>query len=114
MEVYEQILKKLKKEKLHFTLLDPDYDTAEKVAEMAEKAEQAGTDAIMVGGSTGLSPEIVDRAVKEIKTRCSLPVILFPTNAGTLSPNADAIFFMSMLNSSDLRSRAIRAAHDVS
>jgi len=103
MKVYTQILKKLEKEKLHFTLLDPDYDSAEKVAKMAEKAEKVGTDAIMVGGSTGLSLEMVDKVVRQIKTRCSLPVILFPTNAGTLSPNADAIFFMSMLNSSDLR-----------
>ena len=101
--VYSHIMKKLETGKVHFTLLDPDYDAPEAIGKLAATAEKAGTDGIMVGGSTGLSPEKVEIAVRAIKTCCSLPVILFPTCAGALAPSADAIFFMSMLNSTDLR-----------
>jgi len=101
--VYNYIMEKLRSEKIHFTLLDPDFDSPETIGKLAATAERAGTDGIMVGGSTGLSPEKVEMAVRAIKTSCRLPVILFPTSAGTLAPSADAIFFMSMLNSTDLR-----------
>lgn len=101
--VYSLIMEKLKTEKIHFTLLDPDYDSPETIGKLAATAKKAGTDGIMVGGSTGLSPEKVEVAVRAIKASSTLPVILFPTSAGTLAPSADAIFFMSMLNSTDLR-----------
>ncbi len=100
--VYDQIITKLRTEKLHFTLLDPDYGEPQAIGRLAALAEKAGTDGIMVGGSTGLTPRKVEGAVRAIKASCSLPVILFPTSAGTLAPSADAIFFMSMLNSTDL------------
>ena len=56
----------------------------------------------MVGGSTLLSQEQVDITVKAIKDNSNLPVILFPSGAKFLSPYADAVFFMSLLNSRNL------------
>ena len=99
MTVLEDILVKLEHRKLHFTLLDPDKQEPDRAARMACAAQRAGTDAIMIGGSTGYSHEDLDATVLAIKEACSLPVILFPTNSGLLSPHIDAIFFMSMLNS---------------
>ena len=93
------ILEKLKARKLHFTLIDPDKQTAEHAGQMACAAKRAGSDAIMIGGSTGYSREDLDSTAKAIKDNCTLPTILFPTSAGLLSPYIDAIFFMSMLNS---------------
>ncbi|MBS3816863.1 MAG: phosphoglycerol geranylgeranyltransferase, partial [Candidatus Thermoplasmatota archaeon] len=38
-----------------------------------------------------------------MKESIDLPIIHFPTEAGAISPHVDAIYFMSMLNSRDLR-----------
>ena len=97
-------LRKLRRERpLHLTLLDPGKSDTATIGRLAHGAAQAGTDAIMVGGSTGLSLERVDAAVLEIKAQTHLPVILFPTVAKAVSTKADAIFFMSLLNSSERR-----------
>jgi len=90
---------KLKKEKLHFSLFDPEKLTPEKAADLAKKVEEFGSDAIMVGGSTAQSVDLVTKAIKE---STKLPVILFPNSANGLSKYADAVFFMSLLNSSKL------------
>ncbi|NJE47789.1 geranylgeranylglyceryl/heptaprenylglyceryl phosphate synthase [Thermococcus sp. GR7] len=100
-KVEAYIHEKLEKEKLHFVLLDPD-DFADKVweaGEIARMSEEAGVDAIMVGGSTGAEGEVLDNVVKAIKESSNLPVILFPGSHGGISKYADAIFFMSLLNS---------------
>jgi len=58
----------------------------------------------MVGGSTGFTRPQLDATVKAIKGKVSIPVILFPGNSEHgLSPEADAVFFMSMLNSRNPR-----------
>jgi len=85
--------------RLHFTLLDPDKQSPEETGKLARAAQDAGSDAIMVGGSTGVDLKVTDRCVEGIKKASSLPVILFPGSAAGLTPRADAIFFMSMLNS---------------
>ena len=102
MTISNDIIKKVKKKKLHFALLDPDKQTPEKAGEIAKTAENAGSTAIMVGGSTILSQEQVDECVKAIKEHSKLPVILFPSGAKYLSKYADAVFFMSLLNSRNL------------
>ncbi|HUS99544.1 MAG TPA: geranylgeranylglyceryl/heptaprenylglyceryl phosphate synthase [Candidatus Thermoplasmatota archaeon] len=56
----------------------------------------------MVGGSTLLSQKQVDETVQAIKKNSDLPVILFPSGAKFLSKYADAVFFMSLLNSNNL------------
>ncbi len=101
MNVYSYIMDKLKNEKMHMGLIDPDEQEPIKAGGIAAELELAGSDAIMVGGSTGLDSKNVYLTIKEIKRKVSIPVIIFPTSAGSLSPNADAIYFMSMLNSQD-------------
>ncbi len=54
----------------------------------------------MVGGSTVASSQELDGTVKAIKGSSSLPIILFPNSVSGISRFADAIFFMSLLNSS--------------
>jgi len=87
---------------VHLTLLDPDTQRPEVAGNMAREAESGGTDAIMVGGSTGATGVVVEETVKAIKAACSLPVILFPASPGGVTESADAIFFMSLLNSRDV------------
>lgn len=88
-------------EKLHLTLLDPEEIGLERGKEIAKRGEEVGTDGIMVGGSTFFSQNILDEFVKSIKREVSIPVILFPNNITGISRYADAIWFMSLLNSVD-------------
>jgi phosphoglycerol geranylgeranyltransferase len=103
MNVYISLMKKLKSQKLHMTLIDPDKQSPEYAGEIASNAHSIGTDAIMIGGSTGVTTHLLDETVQAIKRKVKIPVILFPTNVKTISKFADAIYFMSMLNSRDIR-----------
>ena len=85
------------------TLLDPDKQSAKEAGRLAAGAAESGTDAIMVGGSTGVTQEKVDATVVSIKEAAKLPTILFPASAANLSRHADALYFMSLLNSRDPR-----------
>ncbi|NJE04855.1 geranylgeranylglyceryl/heptaprenylglyceryl phosphate synthase [Thermococcus sp. M36] len=100
-KVESYIHKKLEKEKLHFVLLDPDDTDPRTAGRIAEMSEKVGVDAIMVGGSTGAEGEVLDGVVRAIKESSGLPVILFPGSHGGISKYADAIFFMSLLNSTN-------------
>lgn len=97
--IHEYIKNKRKEHPLHFTLLDPGKTSPEELINLAKQTAEAGTDGFLVGGSTDLSLEKVDSAVDVIKEITHLPVILFPTHASSVSGRADAIFFMSLLNS---------------
>ena len=83
----------------HLTLIDPDSQMPKQAAAMALAAAQGGTDAIMVGGSVGAAGVLLHETVREIKEKTDLPVILFPSSVAGLCENADAVFFMSLLNS---------------
>lgn len=87
---------------VHLTLIDPDSQLPGVAGKIAHEASLGGTDAIMVGGSTGATGVTVEQTVQAIKSACDLPVILFPANAGGLAESADAVFFMSLLNSRDV------------
>ncbi|RLI97710.1 MAG: geranylgeranylglyceryl/heptaprenylglyceryl phosphate synthase [Candidatus Aenigmatarchaeota archaeon] len=98
-KVFDRIVKEREKGPLHFTLIDPDKQDAGKAKELAQKAKEAGSDAIMVGGTWGDAyGEKLNGTVSRIK-ETGLPVIMFPNSAQQLSPDADALFFMSLLNS---------------
>ncbi len=85
------------------TLIDPEKPSSEECADIAYQAFRAGSDAIMVGGSTGISFENLDESVRAMRDRIPIPIIQFPSHSKALSPNADAIYFMSMLNSKDIK-----------
>lgn len=83
----------------HLTLIDPDSQSPEAAGKMAKAAAKGGTDAIMVGGSVGAAGRALEDTVRLIKAESKLPVILFPSGVSGLCSNADAVFFMSLLNS---------------
>ena len=97
--VHKYLVSKREKHPLHFTLLDPGKMDSDELVDLARQTAEAGTDCFLIGGSTDLSLEKVDAAVDAIKDITHLPVILFPTHASSVSGHADAIFFMSLLNS---------------
>lgn len=102
MTLTETIKTQVQEGPLHFSLIDPDKQPPAEAGILASQAEAAGSSAIMVGGSTLLSQKQVDDTVKAIKKNSSLPIILFPSGAKFLSQYADAVFFMSLLNSRNL------------
>jgi len=87
--------------KKHLTLIDPEKQKPEKAGEIAKIAERAGSSGILIGGSTSVDQEKLDSTIKEIKKKCKLKTILFPSSSSMLSSHADAIFFISLLNSAD-------------
>jgi phosphoglycerol geranylgeranyltransferase len=102
MTLADQFIKDTSKKTLHFSLLDPDKQKPAVAGSIAQTVTEAGSNAIMVGGSTIQSQKQVDETVQAIKKNTDLPVILFPSGAQYLSKYADAVFFMSLLNSRNL------------
>ncbi|MBI5553840.1 MAG: geranylgeranylglyceryl/heptaprenylglyceryl phosphate synthase [Candidatus Diapherotrites archaeon] len=100
--VYEQaVLSCVKEGGGVFLVIDPPNQPPSVAGEMAKAAKEAGVKAIAVGGSVGAQGELLDQTILAIKKNASLPVILFPGNVASLSKHADAIYFMSLLNSND-------------
>lgn len=105
----------------HIIVIDPDDQTPEVAAKRAIASIIAGTRAILVGGSTAIDGTPVHDTVVAIKEAIELcrwnasqdsdsdedmwnvPVILFPAGARALSPAADAITYMSLMNSRNLQ-----------
>lgn len=113
--VEEYLLRKIEQEgALHITLIDPEKTPPRDAMEVVVEAEAGGTAAIMVGGSTLASNQDLDEVVKAIKSAVKVPVILFPNNISGISRFADAIWFMSLLNSSNtyylIEAQALAAA----
>ena len=87
--------------KLHFSLIDPDKQTPKQAGKIAQKCEEAGTHAILVGGTTVPSQEMMYNTIKEIKNATNCPVILFPNCAETVPENLNYILFMMLVNAAD-------------
>lgn len=101
----------------HITLIDPGKQSTEVATRRAIAAIEAGSKMIFVGGSTDTPDEIVHQTCKSIQEALELqifaasqdpmseedkwkiPVVLFPGGAHALSPAADGITFMMLMNS---------------
>jgi phosphoglycerol geranylgeranyltransferase len=100
--IEKYLLKKIETDRtIHITLIDPEKVTPAQASSIAARAKTSETTAIMVGGSTFSSVTHLDAIVKAIKRTVDIPVILFPGNINGISRHADAIWFMSLLNSVD-------------
>lgn len=85
---------------IHLSLIDPeeikDVNTLNVLINIINRS---GSHGIMVGGSTIYDKKMIDDVLKNIKSQTSLPVIIFPNDITSISQYADAIWFMSLLNS---------------
>jgi phosphoglycerol geranylgeranyltransferase len=80
----------------YLVLIDPDQYSVSDCVESAHQAEDAGTDALLLGGSfltTDLQP-----VAETLKKETRLPIILFPGDSMHLSPHADAILYLSLIS----------------
>ena len=87
---------------LLFSLIDPDSQPFEVGAKIAEASAEAGADVILIGGSIGAQGMLLDKTTKMIRERVNIPIVLFPGNVGTITPFADATYFMYVLNSREV------------
>jgi phosphoglycerol geranylgeranyltransferase len=102
MRVKKYLLTKIAREgAVHLTLIDPAKQSPKIAGQIAADVTSAGTDGIMVGGSTHAVGKLLDQTVISIKDNTVLPIILFPASEMGISRYADAIWFMSLLNSTD-------------
>jgi phosphoglycerol geranylgeranyltransferase len=100
--IEKYLLEKIKAEgSIHITLVDPEKITPPQASRVAENSKISGTSAMMIGGSTFVSQAHLDAVVKAIRRTVKIPTILFPNNITGISRHADAIWFMSLLNSVD-------------
>ncbi len=86
---------------IHLALIDPEETTAKEASRISKILATRGTTAVMVGGSTLASTPQLDRVVRAIKASVEIPVILFPNTVSAISRYADAVWFMSLLNSNN-------------
>lgn len=98
--VLSYLRERRRRSRLHFTLIDPDKTGPGEARELAGRAAKAGSDAILVGGSLGVLESETEAVVKEAK-KSGLPVILFPGGLTNAAKSADAVLFMTILNSDD-------------
>jgi phosphoglycerol geranylgeranyltransferase len=100
--VSEYLAACLRQGPVHLTLIDPDKSPGEGAAAIARGAVELGSHAILLGGSTGISQEKMGAAARAIKAAVPVPVVIFPQGPESLTPEADAVLFMSLLNSRNL------------
>ncbi|MHA1680702.1 MAG: geranylgeranylglyceryl/heptaprenylglyceryl phosphate synthase [Promethearchaeota archaeon] len=99
---YNFLVRKIKEDGcIHASLIDPD-EMKQSVAtagKMAAYADEAGTDVFFVGGSTCFNQTFIERTMKAIKKNSDKPIIIFPGGVNAVCQPAEAILFLSILNS---------------
>jgi len=87
----------IKGDKQYWVLLDPDDFSIIEAADIAQHAQLAGVDGLLVGGSL-LHTDHFDRFVFSLKKAVKIPIIVFPGDATQISSHADALLFLSLIS----------------
>ena len=80
----------------YLVLIDPDRHSIADCIHLAHQAEDAGTDALLLGSSfltNDLNP-----VAEALQGETALPIILFPGDAMHLSRHADALLYLSLIS----------------
>ena len=96
--IYEQIIEAKKSgQKLLAILLDPDKIVLGNIENLLLKINQSPATHIFVGGSI-VQTTILEELIAQLKQKTNLPVVIFPGDPSQISPQADAILFLSLLS----------------
>lgn len=97
-QVYASLLEKKHNGKKSFAvLLDPDKISALSINEVVALAIEAKVDYFFVGGSLVISNHL-DECIQQLKSMCSIPVLLFPGSSTQVSKHADALLYLSLIS----------------
>lgn len=96
--IYQNIISRKRAEKKSFAvLIDPDKVDANSIEQLVGLATNAQVDYFFVGGSLVIS-NYLDDCIRQIKTSCAIPVILFPGSPTQVSRYADALLYLSLIS----------------
>jgi len=98
LNIHQEILEaKREGRKLLAILLDPDKINLENLDHLVVKINQSPATHLFVGGSI-VTAQILEELILELKQKTNLPVVIFPGDPSQISPQADAILFLSLLS----------------
>jgi phosphoglycerol geranylgeranyltransferase len=96
--IYQQwLLRKQQQQKSFAVLIDPDKVLPKQIDSLIRLCTDARVDYLLVGGSLVVSNHL-DDVITQIKSLCSIPVILFPGSPSQISVYADALLYLSLIS----------------
>ncbi|MBS1638845.1 MAG: geranylgeranylglyceryl/heptaprenylglyceryl phosphate synthase [Bacteroidetes bacterium] len=96
--IYNQFVQKKHANKKSFAvLIDPDKVDNASIEQLVGLATEANVDYFFVGGSLVISTHL-DDCIRQIKTSCNIPVVLFPGSPSQVSRYADALLYLSLIS----------------
>lgn len=96
--IYQRFTDQKKAGKKAFAvLIDPDKMSDADIDPIVQQALAAGVDYFFVGGSL-VVVNTVDQNIQRIKSKCEIPVVLFPGSPSQVSKYADALFYLSLIS----------------
>lgn len=78
-------------------LIDPDKISPEAMEHMARTCNDAAVDFVFLGGSLVMQHQIGE-CIRIFKQNSSIPVLLFPGSPAQVSPEADALLYLSLIS----------------
>jgi putative glycerol-1-phosphate prenyltransferase len=99
MTVFQRLLEiREKKGAGYWVLLDPDKMPLEKIPSFLDQAHEAEVDGFLIGGSLIFSSDFHNFVCEIKKYNRNIPVILFPGSVHQVTPEADALLFLSLIS----------------
>jgi len=96
--VYQSLVEKKKTGKKSFAvLIDPDKVSSSSLNELINLSVEAKVDYFFVGGSLVVTDHL-DECIQQIKSSCTIPVLLFPGSPSQISKHADALLYLSLIS----------------
>ena len=96
--IYQQLVARKKEKRKSFAvLIDPDKTDKTKIDKIVRLALDAEVDYFFLGGSLVVI-NTMDENIRQIKSLCNIPVILFPGAPSQVSRYADALLFLSLIS----------------
>jgi len=97
-EIYQLLVSRKREQKKSFAvLIDPDKVNDSSIDDLIDISTEANVDYFFVGGSLVVSDNL-DECVRNIKSKCKIPVILFPGSPSQITKYADALLYLSLIS----------------
>lgn len=93
----ELVVRKQQAKKSFSVLIDPDKVNSHAIEQLVKLSVNAKVDYFFVGGSLVISNQL-DECIKNIKSNCDIPVLLFPGSPSQVSKYADALLYLSLIS----------------
>lgn len=98
MKVYNYLLNTItSKGAAYLVLIDPDKISHEKLPAFVKHCEKSGVDAFLIGGSLMMNNHF-ESFLEIVKKLTTIPTIIFPGGINQVSPEADAILYLSVVS----------------